>query len=188
MIRMLIYASAFAVAAASVPVAYQTNPEAFEAAIRTVARFWSGGTEEPQIAFVTPAPALSSPEPLTGRKVRLDADGRGHFTGTFRLNGRSVDALVDTGATVVAINRSTARRVGLTLSPTDFIHEVRTANGTTRAAAAMIGEIEIGGLRARNVQAVVLDDAALAGTLVGMSFLNQLRRFEIRDGRLLMEQ
>lgn len=57
---------------------------------------------------------------LTGRKVQLDADGRGHFIGDFQLNGRTVTALIDTGATVVALNRSTARRIGI--SPPGPLH------------------------------------------------------------------
>ena len=40
--------------------------------------------------------------------VRLKADERGHYVAEFRMNGRPVKALVDTGASMVAINKSTA--------------------------------------------------------------------------------
>ena len=46
----------------------------------------------------------------------------------------------------------------------------------------------VGGIVVRDVQAVVLDDRALSGTLVGMSFLKGLRRFQVENGRLLLEQ
>ena len=120
--------------------------------------------------------------------MRLEPDNRGHFRADFRLNGRSVDALIDTGATLIAINRSTARRLGVNLSESDFRHEVRTANGTARAAAAMIDTVEIGRIRVRDVQAVVLDDKALEGTLVGMSFLRRLSGYKVEYGELLLEQ
>jgi aspartyl protease family protein len=48
--------------------------------------------------------------------------------------------------------------------------------------------VEVGGIIARDVQAVVMPDAALGENLLGMSFLSRLRRFEIADGRLVLEQ
>lgn len=147
-------------------------------------RIEPGGFAGPQapVAAERPAPAA-----VTGRAVRMETDGRGHFIGEFRLNGRAVEAMIDTGASVVAINRTTARRIGLTPANSDFIHPVSTANGTTHAAPALIDRIEIGGIAVRDVQAVVLDDAALSGTLIGMSFLGKLRRYQVENGRLLLE-
>ena len=43
----------------------------------------------------------------------IDRNDRGHFVGDFRFNGRRIEALVDTGATAVALNLSTARRIGV---------------------------------------------------------------------------
>jgi aspartyl protease family protein len=126
--------------------------------------------------------------PSQGRSTRIAADGRGHFIAKARLNGRPVDVLVDTGATLVAINESTARRIGLTLSNADFKYPVNTANGQTMAAAAVIGEIEIGRVIARDIKASVLKDSALGGTLLGMSFLGKLKRVEVADGSLVLTQ
>ncbi|MGO4839229.1 TIGR02281 family clan AA aspartic protease, partial [Rhizobiaceae sp. 2RAB30] len=125
---------------------------------------------------------------LFGKKVRLDADERGHFTGDFRLNGRPLPALVDTGATMVAINASTARRIGVTLRQEDFKYRVETANGAARAASARIDRLQIGRIYVEDVDAVVLEDKALDGTLIGMSFLKRLAGFEVKDGALVMVQ
>lgn len=121
-------------------------------------------------------------------KVRLDADGGGHFGGDFRLNGRAVPAMVDTGATYVAINRTTARRIGLRIAEADFTASANTANGRVRVAPAIIERIAIGRIELRDVQAVVLDDRALSGTLVGMSFLSRLGRYSVEDGTLVLEE
>jgi aspartyl protease family protein len=118
----------------------------------------------------------------------MEADGRGHFIGEFRLNGRAAEAMIDTGASAVAINRSTARRIGLSPANSDFIHPVSTANGTTHAAQVLINRIEIGGIAVRDVPALVLEDTALSGTLIGMSFLSKLRRYQVENGRLFLEQ
>lgn len=122
------------------------------------------------------------------RQVTLDATRDGHFLGNFRINGRSFDALVDTGATVVAMNVSTAQRAGIRLAPSDFTRQVETANGRTRAAQAVISRIEIGRISVNNVEALVLEDDALQQVLVGMSFLSRLKRYEAANRRLLLIQ
>ncbi|TIS81763.1 MAG: TIGR02281 family clan AA aspartic protease, partial [Mesorhizobium sp.] len=124
----------------------------------------------------------------TGRKVVVAADGRGHFSSTFRLNGRQVDGMIDTGATLVAVNMSTARRIGLSLNPSDFSHEVNTANGTIKAAVVMIDRLQIGSISVDGVQAIVLDDKALGTNLIGMSFLNRLGKYQAENGTLLLVQ
>jgi aspartyl protease family protein len=119
---------------------------------------------------------------------RIDADRQGHFVSQFRMNGKPVEALVDTGATIVAISKSTARRLGISVTPADFIYQVQTANGTTKVARAVIKTIEFGGIRVHDVEAAVIDDKSLGGTLLGMSFLNQLKSFKVEDGELILKQ
>lgn len=124
------------------------------------------------------------PVALTGSKVRLQADARGHFVSEFKLNGRRVMGLVDTGASAVALNLSTARRLGLDVG--EFSGSAQTANGTIKAARATIKTLSIGRVEARDVEAMVLEDRALDGMLVGMSFLKRLRSFEVKDGALVL--
>ena len=139
---------------------------------------------------------LDTPAPQTnqeiayyeGRTARIDADARGHFVTTAKMNGRRIEVLVDTGATTVAINKSTARRLGIRLKKSDFKYTVNTANGQTKAASATIDRISIGRVSVKDVQAAVLDDRALDGTLLGMSFLKELRKFEISNGELVLTQ
>lgn len=134
--------------------------------------------EEPAV------PPTTTAKYATGRSVVLDADGRGHFFGTFRINGRTERGLVDTGASAIAINVSTARRLGLTPSALSFTARVSTANGVVEAAPAMLSRIEIGGIVVRDVRAMVLPDKALSGTLIGMTFLSRLSSFRVEDGAL----
>ena len=121
-------------------------------------------------------------------EARLKANDQGHFIADFKMNGRTVTALVDTGASMVAINKSTARKLGINVSPSDFKYEVNTANGKTKVAGAIIREITIGRVKVRDVEAAVMDDKALDGTLLGMTFLKQLRSFGVTDGELVLKQ
>ncbi|MGI9401202.1 MAG: TIGR02281 family clan AA aspartic protease [Rhizobiaceae bacterium] len=126
--------------------------------------------------------------PLSSRFTEVKADRRGHFIASARMNGRRMDVLVDTGATLVAINESTAKRIGIRLKPSDFKYDVRTANGITKAAAAMIDEIQIGRVIVRDVRASVSRDSSLSSVLLGMSFLGKLKKFEIDSGTLVLVQ
>ena len=98
----------------------------------------------------------------------------------------SLRGLVDTGATYVAINSSTARKLGLTLGPADFKYEVRTANGLTNAALVHLNRMEIGSISVSDVEAFVLNDQALSATLIGMSFMSKLQSYRVRDNQLEM--
>ncbi len=63
---------------------------------------------------------LAKPQPVSLGGVSLKADARGHFNATFRINGKSFDGLVDTGASTVAINETIARRLGFGVNSLDF--------------------------------------------------------------------
>ncbi len=139
----------------------------------------------------TPAPAeetAAAPKAVSAPpgSTILQADGRGHFTGTFRINGKTVSGLVDTGASLVAINESTARKLGFGVNGLDFRYAVNTANGKTDAAQVVLDRIEIGNVRVRDVEAFVLRDKALGGTLVGMSFLKKLKSYQVKGDSLTL--
>lgn len=146
------------------------------------------GAPSETVQQTQPAPQTSAPQvaALTPGSTVLAADGRGHFTGTFRLNGKSVPGMVDTGASLVAINESTARKLGFGVNGLDFRYEVNTANGKTDAALIVLDRVEIGNVRVRDVEAFVLRDKALADTLVGMSFLKKLKSYQVKGGSLTL--
>lgn len=179
MLRKLMIFGVFAAASASIPALLDSNPQAL--------RWFGGSSAGDVIEAEVETPQVQSVS-LSGRKMRLEADSRGHFSGDFRINGSKVPAMIDTGATVVAINKSTARRIGLSVARDDFQHSVDTANGRTKAAAVTIARLEIGRIIVEDVQAVVLDDSALSGTLIGMSFLGRLSKYQVENGALMMVQ
>jgi aspartyl protease family protein len=134
----------------------------------------------------TPTSAKAQPASIAPGRVRLSADGRGHFSGQFRINGKTVQGLVDTGASAVTINESTARKLGFGVNSLDFRYQMNTANGKTAGALITLDRIEIGNVRVRQVEAFVLRDDALSGTLIGMTFLKKLRSFQVEDGSLTL--
>jgi aspartyl protease family protein len=139
-----------------------------------------------------PRPA-AAPEPAGNvasyaRSVVVPRDARGHFQVDAMVDGRRLNFMVDTGASVIALTASDAARLGIHPSPGEFVAEVRTANGTVRAAPTRLDAVEVGDLVVRDVAALVLPDEALSDNLLGLSFLSRLRRFEYSDGKLILEQ
>ncbi|WP_086993587.1 TIGR02281 family clan AA aspartic protease [Rhizobium sullae] len=140
-------------------------------------------------AVSTPAPQPGARPPVSGNgRMHLQADARGHYTGDFKINGKPVQGLIDTGATYVALNESLARRLGYGGNQLDFRHAVNTANGQAKAAHVTLDRVEIGGIRVQDVEAFVLKDDALSTTLVGMSFLKKLESYSVADGSLNLKQ
>ncbi|WEX77523.1 TIGR02281 family clan AA aspartic protease [Sinorhizobium numidicum] len=141
----------------------------------------NGAAPTPQAASTGPA---ATAKYAIGKAIALEADGAGHFFGTFRINGRPERGLVDTGASTIAINASAARRFGISVASLAFDARAQTANGIVEAAYVKLDRVEIGGISLKDVDAMVLPDKALSGTLVGMSFLNRLSSYRVEGGAL----
>jgi aspartyl protease family protein len=118
-------------------------------------------------------------------KIPVQADG--HFYVDGRVNGRNVALVVDTGASIVALRESDARRAGIRISRSDFNHPIYTANGTAYAAEVSLQRVSIGRISVRDVRAVVIPDDRLSISLLGASFLNELRRFQVANNILVLE-
>jgi aspartyl protease family protein len=123
----------------------------------------------------------------SGRAV-IEAARDGHYYADATIRGRRVPVVVDTGATVVALNLATARALGIAPPLSAFSHTLQTANGSVDAALVTLAEVRLGGIRVRNVQAVILPDSALDANLLGMSFLGSLSKWQAEDGRLELIQ
>jgi aspartyl protease family protein len=141
----------------------------------------------PQAAAVQPAPQ-AQPDESYGRTLTLAADRQGHFKVEARIDGRHLDFMVDTGASLVVLRESDAAEVGIRPVPSDYTAIVATANGKIKAARASLDRIEIGDITVYDVPALVLPDTALGQNLLGVSFLSRLKRYEYADGRLVLEQ
>jgi len=111
-------------------------------------------------------------------KIIMTADARGHFYTTGTINGTSVRFIVDTGASMISLGATDARRIGL-----DFNRGQKaltnTANGQAVVSKIQVDTVSIGGVTMHNVDALIhQNDMPIA--LLGMSFLNRMEMQ--RDG------
>jgi aspartyl protease family protein len=142
---------------------------------------------QPRAAAVQPV--ARGPEPTrSGHSMMLDSDRQGHFKVEARVDGRRIDFMVDTGASLVVLRKSAAAEVGIRPLPADYTATVSTANGKIKAARAKLDRIELGDITVFDVPALVLPDEVLSQNLLGVSFLSKLRRYEYANGRMVLEQ
>ncbi len=146
-----------------------------------------GQSEKRQLAL---KPSVAEPElnssTRSGTVVELRVDRSGHYQAEVEINGRRIDALVDTGATLVALTYEDAQRLGIYLRDSDFTLVTNTANGQARAAPVTLDRVEIGPIQVRNVQASVSEPGRMRTNLLGMSFLSRVTKFESGAGRLVI--
>ncbi|MGN6309119.1 MAG: TIGR02281 family clan AA aspartic protease [Xanthobacteraceae bacterium] len=132
--------------------------------------------------------ATESSAPSSVRSVVVPRDRHGHFQTEGRIEGQRIKFMVDTGASVIAMNETSAARIGVRPAQSEFNAKVTTANGVIKAARTRLAMVQIGDLVVRDVDAMVLPDEALSQNLLGLSFLGKLKRFEFAGGRMVLEQ
>lgn len=143
---------------------------------------------QPKTAVAAKATPVAAAAVQSGRSLTIPRDAHGHFRVDARVDGRRVGFMVDTGASTIALTESDAGRLGVRPSRSEYTVNVKTANGTVKAAPVRLNMVEVGGLQVRDVQGLVVADNSLSENLLGMSFLSRLRRFEYANGKLVLEQ
>lgn len=144
--------------------------------------------EVPRAVQLAKVPEPPKPQQVSaGRRVTVESDSRGHFQVEARVDGRSVDFLVDTGASGIALRESAANRIGIFPRRSDYTVPMNTANGTGRAARVTLNRVDLNGIAVYNIPAFVVPDESLSVNLLGMSFLSSVR-WTHSNGRLVLEQ
>lgn len=115
----------------------------------------------------------------------VEAGPHGHYVIEAMVNGTPVTFLIDTGASDVVLNLDDARRVGFEPRTLRYTQSFQTANGEVRGAPVTLREVRIGQLQLFDLGASV-NEAPLSVSLLGMSFLERLASYEVRDGRLVL--
>lgn len=123
----------------------------------------------------TPVNLSGAPSEGVGTRIVLNMGSGGHFSSAGSINGRPVQFMVDTGASVVALSQSEAERIGLRYrdAPRGL---VQTANGPVPVHSVRLGNLRIGDVQVYDVDAVVVP-AQMPMVLLGNSFLS---RFQMR--------
>lgn len=112
---------------------------------------------------------------ITETVEQVFPDTMGMYTTVGSINGLTVKFLVDTGATLVAMNEYQAKRLGIDFRLNGKLAQVATASDITRAYQVKLNTVKLGNITLRNVDAVVMEGTQPNPTLLGMSFLGRLK-------------
>jgi aspartyl protease family protein len=110
----------------------------------------------------------------------------GHFEADVDVDGRTIRAIVDTGATATVLTAADAERAGFEPSALIFNIPVSTANGTANAARVVADEVAVGGIVRKNMPLLVAESGRLDQSLLGMNFIGTLSGFDVRGDRLVL--
>ncbi|MCV9942366.1 MULTISPECIES: TIGR02281 family clan AA aspartic protease [unclassified Rhizobium] len=138
------------------------------------------------LAGLVPGRAVVVTTSEGGREIILHKLLNGHFEADVSVNGQTVEMLVDTGASIVALSHDDAERIGIDLSRLTYSMTIMTANGRGRAAPVTLDQVAIGPIVRNNVAASVAEDGRLDQSLLGMSFLETLGSLQMQTDELRM--
>ncbi|MBX5167078.1 MULTISPECIES: TIGR02281 family clan AA aspartic protease [unclassified Rhizobium] len=138
------------------------------------------------LAGLVPGRAVVVTTSEGGQEIILHKLLNGHFEADVAVNGQTIQMLVDTGASMVALSREDAERIGIDLSRLTYSMTIMTANGRGRAAPLTLDQVAIGPIVRDNVAASVAEDGRLDQSLLGMSFLETLGSLQMQTDELRM--
>ena len=122
---------------------------------------------------------------VSGSVTRIQMSEDGHFNVRAKVNGQTVDFLIDSGATTTGLSESAARLANV--QPDSSIDiPVDTANGTVMVSTARIGLLEVGSIRQTDARAVIGKSFGDTNVL-GMSFLSELKSWKVEGRTLTLE-
>jgi aspartyl protease family protein len=109
----------------------------------------------------------------SGTRIVMTAGSGGHFLSDGSINGKQVRFLVDTGASVIALGRSDAERIGIDYKSGQRVL-MNTANGQVMAFRVTLNSVRIGDVQVHNVEATV-STGEMPFVLLGNSFLTRFQ-------------
>jgi aspartyl protease family protein len=121
---------------------------------------------------------------ISGEAIELRRQDDGHYWLLVDINGKAVRFMVDSGATMTAINATTAKEVGVEADGYPII--LSTANGRVAAKRGNVRSLVVGPHRIEN-HAVVVSESFGDVNLLGMNFLNSMQSWRVEANVMILQ-
>ena len=118
---------------------------------------------------------------LVGSTVILRQGPDGHFWARVSVNGREFPFLVDSGATITAMNSKDAAAAGIDMQTGGLPVAIGTANGMVMANRATADRLDLQGIQADDFPIIVAEEFGDTN-VIGMNFLSKLQSWRV-EGR-----
>jgi len=121
------------------------------------------------------------------KEVSISKDALGQYRMQGSINGQLIDFLVDTGASVIAMNSSHAAKLGIDFRVEGEKSYAETASGVVNTYEVTLRDVEVGGLHVPNVRAMVIVGSHPSNVLLGMTYLSAVKIVE-NEGLMVLQQ
>lgn len=121
--------------------------------------------------------------PASGTTVTIAPDSTGMYEVNGSINGFLVKFVVDTGATLISMNKHHANRIGLNYKMEGEESLSETASGYAKTYLVKLKEVRVGDIVLNDVQGAVHDAEFPSVILLGNSFLGRVNM--MREDKIL---
>ena len=120
---------------------------------------------------------------ISGEAIELRRQDDGHYWIMVDINGKPVRFMVDSGATMTAINATTAKEAGVEADGYPII--LNTANGRVVAKRGNVQSLVVGPHKIEN-HPVVVSESFGDVNLLGMNFLNDMQSWRVEANEMIL--
>ncbi|MGI0118946.1 retropepsin-like aspartic protease family protein [Zooshikella sp. RANM57] len=121
------------------------------------------------------------------KRVPILMDNRGSYYTHGVINGMPVRMLVDTGASLIAMNSEHARKLNINYIRDGKLAAASTAGGAVRTFNVMLRKVEVQGIVHYNLEAAIIEGSSPHEILLGTNFLNKVKMTK-QDGIMYLEE
>lgn len=122
---------------------------------------------------------------VEGGALRIPLAPDGHYWAEGTINGTPARFLIDSGASVTALSVDTARSAGLNFDLNAPGIPMATANGRIEVQRSKVATLEIGPIRASDID-VVVSQAFGEINVIGMNTLSRLKSWGVEEGVMVL--
>ena len=108
-----------------------------------------------------------------------------HFYVKLLINKIPILFMIDTGASDIMLSINDANKIGINTRNLIFNRPYQTANGRSFGASIKLKEVEISGVKFKDIYASV-NQGDMGVALLGMSFLRRFSKYEFFQDRLVL--
>lgn len=123
---------------------------------------------------------------ISGEAIELRRQDDGHYWLQVNINGKPVRFMIDSGATITAINATTANETGVEVDANGYPIILGTANGQVAAKRGIVRSLAVGPHRIQDHQVVVSENFGDTNVL-GMNFLDSMQSWRVEANIMVLQ-
>ncbi len=122
----------------------------------------------------------------SGKEVRIKRGDDGHFSAMLNVNGKPIEFLIDTGATMTSMSAQASDKAGVVVDRSTYPVIVDTANGAVKDWRAVASLVALEGITINDHPVLVSDNLSGDQNLLGMNFLDEMSSWRVEGDLMIL--